>query len=49
MKPNIKVNMLEAANQFLEKNKRGFRVNGSTINESKIKHSFEILTKDEYV
>lgn len=47
MKSNIKVNMLEAANQFLEKNKRGFRVNGKSIKESKIKDSFEILTKDE--
>lgn len=47
MKEVIKVNMLETANEFLEKNKRGFRLNGKNISKSKIKNAFEILTKDE--
>ena len=42
-----RVNMLDTANEFLEKNKRGFRLDGKTINKSRIKKAFECLTKYE--
>ena len=42
-----RVNMLETANEFLEKNKRGLRLNGKTISKSKIKSAFEVITNDE--
>ena len=42
-----RVNMLDTANEFLEKNKRGFRLDGKPINKSRIKKAFECLTKYE--
>ena len=42
-----RVNMLKTANEFLEKNKRGFRLDGKPINKSRIKKAFECLTKYE--
>ena len=42
-----RVNMLDTANEFLEKNKRGFRLDGKPINKSRIKDAFECLTKYE--
>ena len=42
-----RVNMLETANEFLEKNKRGFRLDGKPISKSRIKKAFECLTKYE--
>lgn len=42
-----RVNMLETANEFLEKNKRGLRLNGKTISKLKIKKAFEVITNDE--
>lgn len=42
-----RVNMLETANEFLEKNQRGFRLDGKPINKSRIKDAFECLTKYE--
>lgn len=42
-----RVNMLDTANEFLEKNKRGFRLDGKPISKSRIKKAFECLTKYE--
>ena len=42
-----RVNMLDTANEFLEKNKRGFRLDGKPINKSRIKDAFECITKYE--
>ena len=42
-----RVNMLETANEFLEKNQRRLRLNGKAIKKSQIKSAFECLTKDE--
>ena len=42
-----RVNMLDTANEFLEKNKRGFRLDGKPINKSRIKKAFECITKYE--
>ena len=42
-----RVNMLDMANEFLEKNKRGFRLDGKPINKSRIKDAFECITKYE--
>ena len=42
-----RVNMLETANEFLEKNQRGFRLDGKPISKSRIKKAFECLTKYE--
>ncbi|WP_415990925.1 hypothetical protein [Intestinibacter bartlettii] len=42
-----RVNMLETANEFLEKNQRRLRLNGKALKKSKIKSAFECLTKDE--
>ena len=42
-----RVNMLETANEFLEKNQRRIRLNGRALKKSQIKSAFECLTKDE--
>lgn len=42
-----RVNMLETANEFLEKNQRRLRLNGKAIKKSKIKSAFEVITNDE--
>lgn len=42
-----RVNMLETANEFLEKNQRRLRLNGRALKKSKIKSAFEVITKDE--
>lgn len=42
-----RVNMLETANEFLEKNQRRLRLNGRAIKKSKIKSAFEVITNDE--
>ena len=42
-----RVNMLDTANEFLEKNQRGFRLDGKPISKSRIKKAFECLTKYE--
>ena len=42
-----RVNMLETANEFLEKNLRRLRLNGKAIKKSKIKSAFEVIPNDE--